>query len=48
MVHALFFDGTSYFVDSADFSVDSDTEVVKKSNNLDYLSDLCDDLNDKI
>lgn len=47
MAHAVFFDGTSYFVESANFQVDSDTEIVFRSSNLDLCDQKCDELNDE-
>lgn len=47
VMNAVFFDGTSYFVDNANLAVDSDTVIVFKSNNLDACNDKCDELNDE-
>ena len=47
MVHAIFFDGTSYFVGSVNESVDSDTKIVFRSSNLDLCNEKCDSLNDE-
>ena len=47
VMNAVFFDGTSYFVDSVNLTVDSDTEIVFKSNSIDLCKDKCDTLNDE-
>ena len=34
-MHAIFFDGTSYFIDDVNLEVDEDTEIVFKSTDFD-------------
>lgn len=46
--HAIFFDGTSYFIDDVNTKVDSDTEIVFRSTNFDLCCDKCDDLNNEL
>jgi hypothetical protein len=46
--HAIFFDGTSYFVDAVDAEVDFDTVAVFKSTDLGLCNSKCDELNEKI
>ena len=48
MIHAIFFDGTSYFVDNVDLSVDSDTEIIIVSQDLEFCNYKCDELNESI
>ena len=43
--HSVYFDGTSYFVDSFDFEMDADTERVFTSTDLQKCWDKCDELN---
>lgn len=47
VMNAVFFDGTSYFVDSLNALVDSDTVMVFKSSNIDLCNEKCDKLNDE-
>lgn len=48
MVHAIFFDGTSYFVDDFNSNVDDETKIIFRSSNFDLCVDKCDALNDEL
>ena len=48
MLHFVYFDGTSYFVDGADFVCDEDTKIVFQSMSLDKANEWCDRYNESI
>jgi hypothetical protein len=48
MLHFVYFDGTSYFVDGADFVCDEDTKVVFKSASFDKCVDFADKANEEM
>lgn len=47
-MHGIFFDGTSYFVDSIDFEKDENTILIASYTNIDVANDYCDTLNSEI
>lgn len=46
MLHFVYFDGTSAFVDDANFVCDEDTTVLFKTNNFDEACQYVDDYNE--
>lgn len=50
-MHYLYFDGTSYFIEDVDFlknHPDDYTELIEESENLEYLSEKADRLNEEL
>ena len=48
MLHGVFFDGTSYFVDSVNFVGDEDTKLVRKFANFDLACEFADLQNEEM
>ena len=48
MLHGVYFDGTSYFVDSANFVGDKDTKLVRKFSNFDSACEFADLQNEEM
>ncbi len=48
MLHCVYFDGSSYFVDGADFVCDEDTKMVKTFADLDAAEEFCEHENENL
>lgn len=48
MLHCVYFDGTSFFVDGPDFDCDEDTKMVKSFADFDVACEYCDHENDNL
>jgi hypothetical protein len=48
MLHFVYFDGTSYFVDDSNYVCDEDTTIVFQSMSLDKANEWCDRYNESI
>ena len=48
MLHGVFFDGTSYFVDSVNFVGDEDTKLVRKFASFDAACEFADLQNEEL
>jgi len=48
MLHCVYFDGSSYFVDSYDFVCDEDTKMVKSFTDLDVATEYAEHQNDNL
>ena len=48
MLHAVFFDGTSFFVDSVNFVCDDDTKLVRKFANFEAACEFADLQNEEM
>ena len=46
-IHFLVFDGTSHYVCGKE-DLTTELKIIKRSDNIKYLDDLCEELNDKI